>query len=173
MKQNWIIPLILGVVLAYFLSGPGRVGGGSMYTKASGPAPSWVMQDLDGKPVSSTNFQGRVLLVNFWATWCPPCRAEIPDFIEFTRKHDTNRVVILGVSIDEEGATIVKPFATSMKINYPILLASSNVVEQFGGLAGVPTTFLVDTNGNFVSRHLGPFSESDFKKHVEPLLGTP
>lgn len=169
MKQKWVLPLLLGLVLAFLLSRPGQ-GGSSLVTPMNGPAPQWTLKDLEGRPVSSTNFQGRVLLVNFWATWCPPCRQEIPDFVKFTNERDTNRVVILGLSADEGGAGVVKPFVNSYKINYPILMADQNVIDAFGGVAGYPTTFVIDAKGNFVSRHLGMFTEVDFKRHVLPLL---
>lgn len=169
MKQKWVLPLLLTLILAFLMTRPGQ-GGSSLFTKMNGPAPSWTLQDLNGKPVSSTNFQGRILLVNFWATWCPPCRQEIPDFIKFTNEHDTNRVVILGLSADEGGTGVVKPFVASYKINYPILMANQAVIDAFGGVAGFPTTFVIDAQGNFVSRHLGMFTEVDFKRHVLPLL---
>lgn len=163
------MPLLLGAGLVFLMSRPGQ-GGGAMFSKVNGPAPSWSLKDLEGRTVSSTNFQGRVILVNFWATWCPPCRQEIPDFVKFTQEHDTNRVVILGLSVDEAGAKVVKPFAESFKINYPILMADQNVVDAFGGVAGYPTTFVIDAKGELVSRHLGMFSETDFKRYVLPLV---
>ena len=171
MKQKWALPLLLGVVLAFLMTRPGQ-GGGSLFSKMNGPAPSWVLKDLDGNPVSSTNYQGRVLLVNFWATWCPPCRQEIPDFVKFTKEHDTNRVMILGISADEGGPAVVKPFITSYKINYPILMADQAILDAYGGVAGFPTTFVIDAKCNFVSRHLGRFSEDDFKRFVLPLVET-
>jgi cytochrome c biogenesis protein CcmG/thiol:disulfide interchange protein DsbE len=169
MKQKLALPLLMGLVLAFLLTRPGQ-GGGSLYTKVNGPAPSWVLKDLEGRSVSSTNFQGRVLLINFWATWCPPCRKEIPDFVKFTHENDTNRVVILGLSVDEGGVDVVKPFVGSYKINYPVLMADQSVTDAFGGVAGFPTTFVIDAKGNLVSRHLGMFSEADFKRYVLPLL---
>lgn len=161
----------MGLVLAFLLTRSGQ-GGQSLFTRVNGPAPTWTLKDLEGRPVSSTNFQGRVVLVNFWATWCPPCRQEIPDFVKFTMEHDTNRVVILGLSVDEGGPEVVKPFVSSYKVNYPVLMADQSVMDAFGGVAGFPTTFVIDAQGNLVSRHLGMFSEIDFKRHVSPLIET-
>jgi cytochrome c biogenesis protein CcmG/thiol:disulfide interchange protein DsbE len=167
--QKWIVPILLIVVVAFLTNRPGQRG--SLFTKVSGPAPHWVMNDLEGKPVHATNFLGRVVLVNFWATWCPPCRTELPEFVEFTKRHDTNRVIIIGASADEGGPQVVKPFVTSYKLNFPILMADAAAMEQFGGVPGFPTTFIIDTNGMFASRHLGPMSKADFKRFVDPLLG--
>lgn len=168
MKTKWAFPLFLGVLLAFFASRPGR--GGSLVTRMEGTAPAWTMKDVAGRTISSTNFAGRVVVLNFWATWCPPCREEIPDFIDFVRKHDTNKVVIIGASVDEGGADLVKSFAEAYKINYPVVMADRSTQEAFGGVPGYPTTFVIGTNGAFVTRHLGPMSKSDFARFVEPMI---
>jgi thiol-disulfide isomerase/thioredoxin len=93
----------------------------------------------------------------FWATWCPPCRREIPDFVEFARTHDTNRVVVIGASIDES-IEAVRSFQKSAAIPYPVVSVDGLTRLAFGGIEGVPTTFVIDAQGRFVSRTLGPMT---------------
>jgi thiol-disulfide isomerase/thioredoxin len=175
---RWVIPLAIAVVLVAMTS---RGGGGPSFMRvpgAAGPAPVWSMKDLEGRPVASTNFAGKVVLLNFWATWCPPCRAEIPDLIAFQAAHATNGFTIIGVAMDENGAEAVKPFAQAHQLNYPVLLASPEVPVLFGGaspdpLAGgfpLPTTYLIGRDGRFVAHYIGALTRAELDKTVLPLL---
>lgn len=137
-----------------------------MTLPASGKAPAWTLRDLEGREIRADQFSGRVVLLNFWATYCPPCRQEIPELIRFSKETSTNTAVIIGVSTDESGATVVRPFAAARGINYPMLLADSNTVDQFGGVSAIPTTFVIDAEGNLRFRHLGTLSRSQLAKLV-------
>jgi cytochrome c biogenesis protein CcmG/thiol:disulfide interchange protein DsbE len=166
MKKN-IWPLVLLAVAMVGLSvfQSRRPG---IATALSGPAPSWELADLNGKPLRSDDFKGRVLFLNFWATWCPPCRQEIPDFVAFTREMDTNRVVIVGLSLDD-GVDAVRSLARSYSINYPLAMANDEIREKFGGLGAIPTTFVIDPQGNFAARYLGLVKPADLRKWTEQL----
>lgn len=171
MKSRWLIPLALAAALLW-LTRPGRPGFVRLPT-GSLPMPAWTMRDLADQPVASTNFAGQVLVLNFWATWCPPCLAEIPDLKAFHAANATNGVVVLGASIDEDGSAKVKPFVERNGLNYPVLLADATVQDLFGGVASVPTTFIVSREGRLVARYLGALTAEELTKAVAPLLAPP
>ncbi len=170
MKARWLIPLALGGALLW-VTRPVHVPPMRLPT-GNAPMPDWTMQDLDGRPVPASQFAGKVLVLNFWATWCPPCIAEIPDLQAFHRAQESNGAVVIGASVDEEGAAKVKPFVARNQIAYPVLLAGPAVQDLFGGVTGVPTTFIVDRTGRMVARFQGPMNGDDLAKAVQPLLSS-
>lgn len=134
------------------------------------PAPAWTLKDLDGKPVSFSQFKGKVVVVDFWATWCPPCRAEIPGYIEMVRKHGKDGLVIVGISLDQGGPGVVKPFAAKTGINYQLVMGDEAVVAAFGGVEGIPTTFLIDRAGMIRDRKVGAEEAETYEKKVLSVL---
>ena len=132
-------------------------------------APSWELKDPDGKSVSSSDFDGKVVLLNFWATWCPPCREEIPSLVELQKKYGGQGLVVVGVSLDEHRLPKVRRFIEEMGINYPIVLGNVMMMQDFGG-SGVPTTFVIDRSGKIVAKHSGFTSKETFEKELMPLL---
>jgi thiol-disulfide isomerase/thioredoxin len=135
-----------------------------------GPAPAWQLKDLNGAVVSSDRFKGKVVVVDFWATWCPPCRAEIPGYIELARKHGKDGLVIVGISLDQAGPEVVKAFATKMGINYEMVMGDDAVVAAFGGVEGIPTTFLIDRTGQIRDRKVGAEETSVYEKKLLAVL---
>ena len=133
-------------------------------------APAWKLSDLNGKPVSSDDFKGKVVVLDFWATWCPPCRAEIPSLIALQQKYGAQGLQVIGISVDEGGADVVKPFVKKMGINYPVVLADEKVQRDFGGLDAIPVGLIIDREGRIVQRHLGLTSQDDFEAEIKPLL---
>ncbi|WPX08041.1 TlpA family protein disulfide reductase [Anaerocellum danielii] len=124
-------------------------------------AVNFKLVSVDGKEYSISDFKGRKVLLNFFATWCPPCRAEIPDFERFHRENKD--VVLLGINIQEDKET-VKEFLNSMGVTYPVLLdRDGNVSAQFG-IEGIPTTFLLDENGRIVAKNVGMMTYEQLKK---------
>src|SRR6204780_4872285 len=105
------------------------------------PMPAFLVNDLDGNPVSTAAWKGKVVFINFWATWCPPCRAEIPVLIELANRYK-DRLQVVGVSVDDGDPAEVKKFAKQAGINYPIVMADRTIVAEYGGVAGVATPFL-------------------------------
>ncbi|RKX34106.1 MAG: TlpA family protein disulfide reductase [Verrucomicrobia bacterium] len=132
--------------------------------------PSWELTDLQGHPVRSADFEGKVVLLDFWATWCPPCRKEIPGFIELQERYGEAGLVVVGVSLDEGGAAVVAPFVSKEGINYPVVMGDSTIVEAFGGIASIPTTFVINRDGQIVERHVGYVSQNRFEKSIKSLL---
>jgi peroxiredoxin len=136
-------------------------------------APDFALKDADGKPVRLSDYKGKVVLLDFWATWCGPCRIEIPWFSEMERQKKDKGFAVLGVSMDDDGWKAIKPFAADMKINYRILLGDDEVAKNYGGLDALPTTFLIDRNGKIADVHVGLTSRKDFETAVDELLSAP
>lgn len=133
-------------------------------------APGWELTDLDGKLVHSTDFKDEAVVLDFWATWCPPCRAEIPGFIALQEKYAARGLTVIGVSVDEAGLKTVKAFAQKNGINYPVVLTDNKIVEAYGGIDGLPTTFIIDRSGHIVKQHLGFTEQSEIENEIKPLL---
>jgi thiol-disulfide isomerase/thioredoxin len=125
-----------------------------------------------GKTVRLSDYAGKVVIIDFWATWCPPCRAEVPDFVRLQSKYRDQGLVILGLSLDENGEKLVRDFANEYNVNYPMLLANPGTATQFGGIVGIPTTFVLDRKGRIVQKFIGQTSLKTFEETVTPLLAT-
>ncbi len=136
-------------------------------------APDFTLPDLEGNSLTLSDFKGRVIILNFWATWCPPCRKEIPDFIELYEKYKDEGLLIIGVSLDRGDSRTVKQFSKNYKINYPIVLGNVNVTQDYGGIRGIPTTFVIDRKGNIKKKYVGYRSRAIFEEAVKRLLEIP
>lgn len=134
------------------------------------PAPDFKLTGIDGKPVTLADSHGKVTLVNFWATWCGPCRAEIPDLIELQNKYK-DRLQILGLVVDDDDADAIKEFVGKFDINYPVAIASDAIRFQYGGIAALPTSFVLDTEGRIVQKHEGLRDPLLYEVEVRSLLG--
>jgi cytochrome c-type biogenesis protein len=142
-------------------------------------APEVTFKDLDGKDATLNQYKGKVVLVNFWATWCDPCYIEIPWLIEIQQKYQAKGFTVLGVSMDEEGKAAVAPFLAKerfnvngqkLPMNYPIVIGNDNVADKFGGLLGYPTSFLVSKDGKIVKKIQGLISYEELTKAIESQL---
>lgn len=146
----------------------------SKSTKSGGkigkPAADFVLTSVDGQTVSLKNYRDKVVLLNFWATWCPPCRAEIPDFIRMYEKYKKNGLEILGVTLSSGSFDDIRKFAEENSMNYPVLTGDekylNELTERYGGIKGVPTTFLIDKQGIIRKVWVGSQSESAFLEEI-------
>ena len=144
------------------------------------PAPDFTLKDLDDKNVNLSQFKGKVVLVNFWATWCDPCRVEIPWLIEMQQKYSAKGFTVLGVAMDEEGKSVVTPFVQKEQfeidgggkslMNYPIVIGDEQVVDKFGGLFGYPTSVLISRDGKQIKRITGLISYDEIAQAIESQL---
>ena len=136
-------------------------------------APAWSLKDLDGKRLKLSDFKGNVVILNFWATWCPPCRKEIPTLVSLQRQYGGAGLVVIGVSLDEKGPAVVKPFVSKAGITYPVVMGDPKTVAGYGGIAVVPTTFIIDCDGNVAAVHQGDVERAIFESEIKPLLNEP
>ncbi len=135
-------------------------------------APPMQAQDILGKPVNKDNWAGKVVLVNFWATWCPPCRVEIPELLELKKEYK-DQLEIVGISEDDDPPESVLKFARQKGMTYPIVMATQELIDAYGGVAALPTTFLVDTQGRVVQKHSGLVPIEAYDLEIRSLLGMP
>ncbi len=140
---------------------------GSASTK---PAPNFSLKTAEGKTVELKQLAGKVVVINFWATWCGPCRAEIPGMLEIYGKYKGKGLEIVGVSLDQQGFAVVTPFVQRMKIDYPVVVGDGGLVAAYGNFQAIPTTFIVDRKGNIVGEHTGSMTKEQFEHMVKPLL---
>jgi peroxiredoxin len=133
-------------------------------------APDFSLQTSNGKTVVLSKLKGKAVVVNFWATWCPPCRSEIPGFLKVYDKYRSKGLEIVGISLDEKGWKVVKPFVEKYKMTYPVVLDNGEVAQKYGDIASIPTSFFVDKKGNITKSHIGYMAAEDFEKEIKKLL---
>jgi thiol-disulfide isomerase/thioredoxin len=136
------------------------------------PMPPFLVNDLDGEVISTASWHGKVVLLNFWATWCPPCRDEIPELIELSNRYK-DRLQIIGVSMDDAPPEEVREFAKHEGITYPIVMGSRAISAEYGGVPALPTSFVVNTDGRIVQKHTGLYPIEVYDSEVRSLLGMP
>ncbi len=132
-------------------------------------AANFSLTGLDGRQIALADYRGRVVLLNFWATWCQPCRTEIPEFINLQNKYRGQGLQVLGVSMDDDSKPVVK-FRDEFHVNYPIVMGNAAVGEGYGGVLGLPITFLIDRDGRIDAKHIGAVDISKLKPEIQGLL---
>ena len=133
-------------------------------------APSFTLQDLNGKMVSLSDFKGKVVVLDFWATWCPPCVMEIPHFIELYEQYKDQGFAMVGISLDHQGISVVKSFVRKYRVNYPILMNDGRADKAYGGITSIPTTFVIDSAGNIRQKYVGYRDKAVFETDIKTLL---
>jgi len=164
MKRKRLIATVVLILVVGF--------GAMLYGTSQGnaqKAPDFTLQDIDGNPVTLSDFEGKVIILDFWATWCGPCRMEIPGFVDLQDRY-ADDVVIVGVSLDQGGPADVVPFAKEYNINYPVVYGNGNVVQQWGGIRGIPTTFVIDRDFRVQRKYVGYQSHTVFEKDIQDLM---
>ncbi|MBZ0264771.1 TlpA family protein disulfide reductase [bacterium] len=133
-------------------------------------APNWKLSDLDGNMKQLSDYKGKVVILDFWDTWCPPCKKEIPGFIELQDQYGDNGLVIIGAAFGRDGKDAVAEFTKEWKINYPIVLADRETSNMYGGIRSIPTTFVIDQEGRVRAVHVGYVFKGIFEEQVKELL---
>jgi peroxiredoxin len=133
-------------------------------------APDFALKDAQGNLIKLSDYRGKVVILDFWATWCPPCRMEIPGYVKMYNKYKDDGLVIIGVSLDNDGWTPVRPFMKEYKIKYPIVLGNREIANAYGGVSAIPTTFIINRKGEIVEKKIGARSEQYFQDLLNKLL---
>ena len=180
-NRNWLVIAVLAVVLGLMVgfgvhnarkSTGARASFGVVGVKGK-EAPDFELQNVaTGKTVKLSDYRGKAVLLNFWATWCPPCKVEIPWFVDLQKQYADDGLVVLGVAMDDASQQEIAKFAKDMNINYPILLGTDKVGDAYGGVEGLPTSFYIGRDGKVVDRVAGLRSYGDTKEKVQAALNT-
>lgn len=174
--MEWAAAGLLGVLLATGAVAAGaspaegptvRRGAPSPATRRAAPSVEWTT--LDGRTISLASLKGQVVLIDFWATWCPPCREEIPHLITLYADH-AGQLEIIGISMDDDPAADVPPFAKKHAIPYPLVAGTEAIARAFGGIRALPTTFLIDRQGRIAHKYLGYQDLETFERDIQALL---
>src|SRR5215469_18039454 len=136
------------------------------------PAPAFQLDMLDGKPLRVADYKGKVILLNFWATWCGPCRAEIPDLVGLQNKYK-DQLQIIGLVVDDDDREAIRKFVEKFRINYPVAIATDELRNDYGGIPALPTSFVLDAEGRVVQRHEGLRDPVLYEAEIRSLLGLP
>ncbi len=146
------------------------VGNNSAVQGDENKAPDFTLSNLKGEDVSLSDYKGKVVIIDFWATWCPPCRKGIPDLISLQDQYK-DKVAVIGISLDRENTKAGVPdFVDKMGINYPVVFFNDQVINDFGGVSAIPTTFIIDQKGNIVKKIIGLYPKSEYEQVVKELV---
>ncbi len=158
-----------GLLVALLMVGGSACGTAEEATSLPA-APDFTLLGLDGGTVRLSDYRGRVVIVDFWATWCPPCREEIPHFVNLQQQYGERGLTVIGISVDQGGPEAVEAFAREHGINYPIVMADNDVDRAYGGIRGIPTTFVIDRQGRIVKKYIGYQDRRVFEQDIQALL---
>jgi thiol-disulfide isomerase/thioredoxin len=174
-KRSPLVLVVVAFVVAlmlYFGYHQARRSGGSLTTrlKQSSPAPDFSLESLDGKTTRLSDFRGKAVLLNFWATWCGPCKIEMPWFVDFQKQYGTQGLQIVGVAMDDASKEDIGKFAKDMGVNYPILIGKEAVGDQYGGVPALPETFLIARDGKIVDKIIGLRGKAEIEDAIKEAL---
>jgi cytochrome c biogenesis protein CcmG/thiol:disulfide interchange protein DsbE len=167
----FVIGLALGCMFYGCSNAPHSVKAAVKPDKERKSAPNFSLKDADGKTVKLSDYKGKVVLLDFWATWCGPCKIEIPWLKEFQRKYKDKGFEVIGISMDEEGWQVVKPFVNETGINYRIVIGDDSTAQLYGGVDALPTAFVIDREGRIAAVHVGLTSKGEIQNGIEEVLG--
>jgi thiol-disulfide isomerase/thioredoxin len=134
-------------------------------------AANFSLPDSNGFQVALADYKGKVVLLNFWATWCGPCKIEIPWFIEFNKTYKDRGFAVLGVALDDDGWKSVRPYLAEKKMDYPVVVGNDQVSQSYGGIDSLPTTFIINRDGRVAFVHMGLVGKGTYEKEIRSLLG--
>ena len=170
-----VLALVLAGALAYYVVNPNRAGTGSSSVRPGPPspgmpAPEFSLTDINGNRIPSSRFLGKPTVINFFATWCPACREEIPGFVEVYRKYRNQGLELIGISLDTDSRSILPGFIASHGIEYRILFGDLSTTRAYGGVSTIPTTFFIGKDGVIRYIHVGFLDQESFDREVRKIL---
>jgi cytochrome c biogenesis protein CcmG/thiol:disulfide interchange protein DsbE len=169
--RNFLVALLLAGLALLSSCSTTRLSAKARAVNDRKPAAEFTLKDANGSSVKLSDYRGKVVLLNFWATWCGPCALEIPWFIEFEQQYKARGFAVLGVSMDEEGWPAIKPFVNEHKVNYRVLLGNDSVSQLYGEVDSLPTTFIIDQDGKVAfPPHIGLIDKSEYVSEIRSLL---
>jgi|SRR5579862_310477 len=177
MNRNPLALIVVALVVAFGIYvgyHKARRSGASMtsHVARSSPAPDFSLQSLDGKTTHLSDFRGKAVLLNFWATWCGPCKIEMPWFVDLQKEYGAQGLQIVGVAMDDASAQDIAKFAKDMGVNYPILIGKESVGDEYGGVPALPESFLIARDGKIVDKIIGLRGKAEIEDAVKKALET-
>jgi peroxiredoxin len=172
MKKAFLILVAIALAIGFYEFArhhTARSGAGGPAGAVGSTAANFSSQDIDGKPLDLASYHGKVVLLDFWATWCVPCQAEIPHFVEFQDKYHDQGFSAVGISMDD-GPEPVKAFYQKYKMNYPVAMGTTKLAESYGGILGLPVTFLIGRDGRIAAKYVGLTETEKIQQKLESLL---
>lgn len=165
------VALVVALMLVFGFKLAKRTGQSGSGQMQSGVAPDFALESLDGKTVRLSDYRGKAVVLNFWATWCGPCKIEMPWFVDFQKQYASAGVQFLGVAMDDAKTEDIAEFAKSMKVNYPILLGKESVGDAYGGVQFLPETFYIDRNGKIADKAFGLKGRGEIEDDIKKIIG--
>jgi len=159
--------ILLSIVIAALGCKPRA--GNRLSTGHHSSAPEFSLPDINGQKLDLASFRGRIVLLDFWATWCAPCRTEIPHFVDLQNKYGPQGLQIIGISLDDSAKPVQK-FYAEQKMNYPVAVGDDKLAEAYGGVLGLPVAFLIDRDGRIIAKHTGETEAAIFEKEVSEAV---
>ncbi len=170
-KSKWIVWLLVFIVssaVLYLVGSTSAQQPSSTSSTTNVEAPQFALNDIDGHSVSLSNYRGKVVLLDFWASWCPPCKREIPDFISLQNQYAKQGLQIIGIGLDQPNNIV--SFVRQHAINYPVIVGDEAISRLYGGISGIPTTFIIDKQGNIINKFEGFTNRTVFEEEIKKLL---
>ncbi len=170
MRRLAVVPLVLLAVFLLFLKDPqllGAADGGHHQDQSQ--APDFTLIDFNGQKLTLSQYKGKVVLLDFWASWCTPCQAEIPQFIEWQKKYGTQGLQIIGISLDDNEKA-ARNFVARLKPNYPVAMGDAKLGESYGGVLGLPANFVISRKGHIMARYVGVTDLKRLEQKIESAL---
>jgi peroxiredoxin len=168
-KPVLILIVILLAIAVYEFAGHHARTSGPNAAAIHAVAPDFSLQDLDGAPLNLSSYKGKVVLLDFWATWCTPCRDEIPNFVDFQKNYGGQGLQIIGISMDD-GPKPVREFYQQFKMNYPVAMGSTQLAQSYGGILGLPVTFLIGRDGRIAAKYVGATDMAALEQQMKSQL---
>jgi|WetSurMetagenome_2_1015567.scaffolds.fasta_scaffold45624_5 peroxiredoxin len=163
----WIVGLIILASFFYILDSSSS-SHQSSDSAMNGAAPQFTLHDVDGRPISLSSYRGKVVILDFWAPWCPPCRREIPDFISLQNQYASQGLQVIGIGLDQPSN--VASFVQRYGVNYPVVIGDDAISNSYGGVSGIPTTFIIDKQGIIRNKFVGFTDKAVFEVHIKKLF---